>query len=100
MGRLGGKVAIVTTIIRGKNLEGTGITVNEILPGRPTATGMIPPGLQEETRSLLLRPEIVVPPAVYFASDEGRRVFGRRIVALGWMRDNPDGVPVTDGFLV
>ncbi len=87
------------TIIWAKDLEGTGITVNELLPGGPTATGMIPPGLPEEIRTKLLKPEIVVPPAVYLASDEGRRITGRRIVALGWTRDNPDGVPASDGIL-
>ncbi len=87
------------TIIWTKDLEGTGITVNEILPGGPTATGMIPPGLPEEILSRLLDPRIIVPPAVYLASDEGRRLTGRRIVALGWTRDHPDGVPASDGIL-
>jgi len=87
------------TIIWAKDLEGTGITVNEILPGGPTATGMIPPGMPDSIRSRLLKPEIVVPPAVYLASDTGRRITGRRLVALEWTRENPDGIPAEDGFL-
>ncbi len=86
------------TIIWTRDLEGTGITVNEILPGGPTATGMIPPDLPEEIRSRLLDPRIIVPPAVYLASDDGRRLTGRRIVALGWTRENPDGVAAADVF--
>ncbi len=86
------------TIIWARDLDGTGITVNEILPGGPTATGMIPPGLPEEIHARLLDPRIIVPPVVYLASDEGRRITGRRIVAQGWTRDNPDGVPAADVF--
>jgi 3-oxoacyl-[acyl-carrier protein] reductase len=86
------------TIIWAKDLEGTGITVNEILPGGPAATGMIPPGIPEGMRSHLLKPEIVVPPAVYLASDEGRRITGRRLVALEWTKENPDGIPAEAGI--
>jgi 3-oxoacyl-[acyl-carrier protein] reductase len=86
------------TIIWAKDLEGTGITVNEILPGGPAATGMIPPGIPEGIRSRLLKPEIVVPSAVYLASDKGRRITGRRLVALEWTRENPDGIPAEDGI--
>ncbi len=86
------------TIIWAADLEGTGITVNEILPGGPTDTGMIPHGAPESIRSRLLKPEIIVPPAVYLASDEGRRITGRRLVALEWTRENPDGVPAETGI--
>ena len=34
------------TIIWAQELEGTGITVNEVLPGGATATGMIPAGVE------------------------------------------------------
>jgi NAD(P)-dependent dehydrogenase (short-subunit alcohol dehydrogenase family) len=86
------------TIIWAKDLEGTGITVNEILPGGPAATGMIPPGIPEDIRSRLLKPEVVVPPAVYLASDKGRRTTGRRLVALEWTWENPDGIPAEEGI--
>ncbi len=59
------------TIIWTQYLEGTGITVNEILPGGATATGMIPDGLSEELRSRLLNPEIIVPPTIFLASAAG-----------------------------
>ncbi len=86
------------TIIWAQDLEGTGITVNEILPGGSTATGMIPPALPEEIRSRLLKPEIIVPLAVFLASDEGRRLTGRRLSATDWSHENPDGVPASRGI--
>lgn len=86
------------TIIWAKDLEGTGVTVNEVLPGGATETGMIPPQTPEEIMLNLLPPEIMVPPAVYLASEDGRRITGRRIVAKGWTPENPDGTPAEDGI--
>jgi 3-oxoacyl-[acyl-carrier protein] reductase len=86
------------TIIWAKDLEGTGVTVNEILPGGATATGMIPPQTPEEIRRTLLPAEIIVPPAVYLASDEGRQITGRRLVAKNWMPERPDGTVAEDGI--
>ncbi len=93
------KAAVVSeTIIWAQDLEGTGITVNELLPGGATLSGMIPPGLPEEFRRTLLPPEIIIPPAVFLASDEGRRLTGRRLVATEWSPQDPDGRPAADGI--
>ena len=86
------------TIIWAKDLEGTGITVNEILPGGATETGMIPPQTPEAIRRKLLTAEIIVPPAVYLASEVGRRTTGRRIVAQGWTPERPEGTSAEDGI--
>jgi NAD(P)-dependent dehydrogenase (short-subunit alcohol dehydrogenase family) len=86
------------TIIWAQDLEGTGITVNEVLPGGATATGMIPPGIPDELRRHLLSPEIVVPPAVFLASDAGRRLTGRRLIATEWSPDNPEGQTSASGI--
>jgi NAD(P)-dependent dehydrogenase (short-subunit alcohol dehydrogenase family) len=74
------------SMIWAQDLEGTGITVNRILPGGATETGMIPEGTPEKIRHSLLRPEIIVPAAVYLASNESDGVTGQRIVALEWNR--------------
>ena len=76
------------SIIWAQDLEGTGITVNRILPGGATETGMIPEGTPEKIRRNLLRPESMVPPAVYLASNESDGVTGQRIVALEWNRQS------------
>ena len=86
------------TIIWAQDLEGTGITVNEILPGGPTDTGMIPAGIPTDLRSRLLKPEIIVPVAVFLASDDGRRITGRRLTATEWSPENADGVPASKGI--
>jgi 3-oxoacyl-[acyl-carrier protein] reductase len=59
---------------------------------------MIPPGLPEEFRRTLLSPEIIVPPAVFLASDEGRRLTGRRLVATEWSPQHADGRPSASGI--
>ena len=67
-------------------MKRTGITVNRILPGGATETGMIPEGTPEKIRHGLLKPEIIVPPALYLASNESDGVTGQRMVALEWNR--------------
>ncbi|HVO83084.1 MAG TPA: SDR family oxidoreductase [Syntrophobacteria bacterium] len=86
------------TIIWAQDLEGTGITVNEILPGGATATGMIPPGIPEELRQRLLSPEIVVPLAVFLASEAARTLTGRRLVATEWSLQRPEGHAASSGI--
>jgi NAD(P)-dependent dehydrogenase (short-subunit alcohol dehydrogenase family) len=86
------------TIIWAQDLNSTGITVNEILPGGATATGMIPPDIPDELRRHLLPPEIVVKPAVFLASDAGRWLTGRRLVATEWSLDNPEGQLSSSGI--
>jgi NAD(P)-dependent dehydrogenase (short-subunit alcohol dehydrogenase family) len=57
-------------------LEGSGLTINLLLPGGATATGMIPDGAPPGTS--LLDPEIVVPAALELAraSTSGQRLVG------------------------
>ncbi|MDI3263281.1 SDR family NAD(P)-dependent oxidoreductase [Aerosticca soli] len=77
------------TAIWAQDLAGTGITVNALLPGGATRTGMIPPGLPAEIVAGLLDPAIVVPPLLWLLSDAAREVTGRRLVATRWRADDP-----------
>lgn len=86
------------SIIWAQDLEGTGVRLNVLLPGGATETGMIPPGLSEEMRSRLLRPDIVAGPAVYLASDDSRGLTGHRLVATDWSPESPEGVPAASGL--
>jgi 3-oxoacyl-[acyl-carrier protein] reductase len=78
------------TIIWSQDLAGTGVTVNALLPGGATRTGMIPDGITEETRSALLEPEIIVPPLLWLVSSDADAITGKRVVATRWHADVHD----------
>jgi NAD(P)-dependent dehydrogenase (short-subunit alcohol dehydrogenase family) len=61
------------------DLAGTGVTVNVLLPGGATDTGMLPPDVP---RDRLLDPAIMGPPIVWLASDEAIGVHNQRIIAV------------------
>ena len=66
--------------IMAADLQGSGITVNLLLPGGPTATGMVPAGADLVGRSLI-DPAIMGPPIVWLASPEAADVHDERIIA-------------------
>jgi NAD(P)-dependent dehydrogenase (short-subunit alcohol dehydrogenase family) len=72
------------TIIWAQDLEGTGVTVNALLPGGATLTGMIPQPVAESVKSSLLDPSIIVPPLLWLVSREADGTTGRRLVANRW----------------
>lgn len=72
------------TIIWAQDLEGSGVTVNALLPGGATATGMIPANVSPDLKSKLLTPEIIVPPLLWLVSEDSDGVTGRRIDASRW----------------
>ena len=71
-----------------QELEDTGITLNVLLPGSATLTGMIPPSFPEDKRNEILKPEVIAPAAVYLASDNTAKITGQRIVAVDWNREH------------
>jgi NAD(P)-dependent dehydrogenase (short-subunit alcohol dehydrogenase family) len=72
------------TIIWAQDLAGTGVTVNALLPGGATMTGMIPDEVPPELRAKLLSPEIMVPPLLWLVSESACEVSGKRVNALFW----------------
>jgi gluconate 5-dehydrogenase len=71
------------------DLRDTGVTVNLLLPGGATATGMVPADAATEGRELL-EPGVMGPPIVWLASDDAAGVHDERIVAVEferWLRD-------------
>jgi 3-oxoacyl-[acyl-carrier protein] reductase len=72
------------TIIWAQDLVGTGVTVNSLLPGGATRTGMVPEDIPEEIHRHLLSPEIIVPPLLWLVSDAADGVTGRRFNASRW----------------
>lgn len=77
------------TVIWAQDLAGTGVTVNALLPGGATLTGMIPDSFPAEGRAKLLPPEVMVPPLLWLGSTAADGVTGRRFVATHWRDDEP-----------
>jgi NAD(P)-dependent dehydrogenase (short-subunit alcohol dehydrogenase family) len=78
------------TTIWARDLAGTGVTVNALLPGGATLTGMIPDGVSPELRAKLLDPAIMAAPLLWLASERSDGVTGRRFVAARWRADLPE----------
>ena len=67
--------------IMAADLAGSPVTVNLLLPGGATATGMVPDEISAQMRARLLDPEIMGPPIVWLASAGARGVHDQRIIA-------------------
>ena len=69
--------------IMAKDLEGTGVTVNVLVPGGVTNTPMVP---QEAgfDRAAMIQPAVMAPPLVWLVSAEAGDVTGRRFLAVHW----------------
>jgi NAD(P)-dependent dehydrogenase (short-subunit alcohol dehydrogenase family) len=72
------------TVIWAHDLAGTGVTVNSLLPGGASDTGMVPESIAASERRRLLDPEIMVPPLLWLVSEEAGDVTGARFVAKLW----------------
>jgi len=86
------------TAIWAQDLADSGITVNALLPGGATLTGMTPEGLPDSARAGLLSPEIVVPPLLWLCSDAAATVTGKRLDAWRWTGAQSAGEPGHDAI--
>jgi NAD(P)-dependent dehydrogenase (short-subunit alcohol dehydrogenase family) len=68
------------------DLQGTPVTVNILLPGGATATGMVQDDVPEQSRTRMLDPAIMGPPIVWLASQAAAGVHDQRIVATEFER--------------
>jgi NAD(P)-dependent dehydrogenase (short-subunit alcohol dehydrogenase family) len=66
-----------------KDLEGTGITVNVLVPGGPTNTGLVPTESSPD-RAAMIQPEVMQKPIVWLMSDDADGFTGRRLAGLAW----------------
>lgn len=90
------------TVIWAKDLAGTGVTVNALLPGGPANTRMIPQA-EVTDRATLIQPEVMTAPIVWLMSSHSDGVSGRRIVAKEWdterlQREPPENVGSPAGW--
>ena len=70
------------TAIWAKDLAGTGVTANVLVPGGPVDSAFLPPDTQFP-RDKLIKPDIMAAPIVWLASPAAD-VTGRRFVARLW----------------
>jgi NAD(P)-dependent dehydrogenase (short-subunit alcohol dehydrogenase family) len=64
-------------------LNGSGITVNVVVPGGPADTPMVPAESGFD-RAQLIAPERMAPPMLWLCSEEGGSVTGQRYLAAEW----------------
>jgi NAD(P)-dependent dehydrogenase (short-subunit alcohol dehydrogenase family) len=69
--------------IMAKDLAGTGVTVNVLVPGGVTNTGMVPLEAGFD-RAEMIQPEVMSPPLNWLVSDVAGSVTGRRFLAVQW----------------
>lgn len=81
--------AEASTSIMAKDLAGTGVTANVLVPGGAADTRMVTDERSFPDRSKLVQPVRMVAPLVWLASDESNGVTGRRFIAQLW----DEGVP-------
>lgn len=76
------------TAIWSKDLAGTGVCVNALLPGGAVNTRMIPSN-EVSDRSTLVQPEAMVAPILWLMSRDSDGVTGQRFIAKEWDTDCP-----------
>jgi len=69
--------------IMAKDLGGTGVTVNVLVPGGVTNTPMISDAAGFN-RTTLIQPEVMAPPLLWLVSDAAGDITGRRFLAVHW----------------
>jgi 3-oxoacyl-[acyl-carrier protein] reductase len=65
-----------------KDLAGTGVTCNILVPGGPTDTAFFPPGAPKPP--VLIDPQVMAVPVVWLASPQSDGVSGFRFIARDW----------------
>src|SRR5260370_29697211 len=65
-----------------KDLDGTGVTVNVLVPGGITTTAMVSDEAGFD-RAKMIQPEVMATPFVWLVSDAAGKVTGRRSLSIG-----------------
>lgn len=75
------------TLCWGQDLLDSGVTVNSIAPGGAVETDFVLPAVRaaaKKTGKSYLPADVIVPPAVWLASDEGGGITGCRFIGSKW----------------
>ena len=71
-----------------RELEGTGVTVNVLVPGGMASTDLIPDDTDHQ-RENMINPEVMQAPVVWLASDASDGINGQRFIGYYWDEDLP-----------
>ncbi len=71
-----------------RELEGSGVTANVLVPGGASDTNILPPDTPYD-RAALIRPDVMQNPVVWLASEESKAINGRRFIARDWDESLP-----------
>ena len=69
-----------------RELEGTGVTVNVLVPGGMASTDLIPEDTDHQ-RENMINPEVMQAPVVWLASDASNGINGQRFIGYYWDED-------------
>jgi NAD(P)-dependent dehydrogenase (short-subunit alcohol dehydrogenase family) len=73
--------------IMAKDLDGTGVTVNVLVPGGITNTPMVADSGFD--RAMMIQPEVMAPPLLWLVSDAAGKMTGRRFLGVHWDPELP-----------
>ena len=71
-----------------RELEGTGVTVNVLVPGGMASTDLIPDDTDHQ-RENMTNPEVMQAPVVWLASEASDGINGQRFIGYHWDEDLP-----------
>jgi 3-oxoacyl-[acyl-carrier protein] reductase len=71
-----------------QELDGSGVTVNVLVPGGRANTNLIPRDTPFD-RSAMIQPEVMQAPVVWLASEASSDIHGRRLIAYYWDETQP-----------
>jgi 3-oxoacyl-[acyl-carrier protein] reductase len=71
-----------------QELDGTGVTVNVLVPGGRANTNMIPQDTPYD-RSAMIQPDVMQAPVVWLSSTAADNFHGRRVIAYFWDESSP-----------
>ena len=66
-----------------KDCEGSGVSVNVLVPGGPANTAMVPASSSPD-REAMVQPEVMQAPIVWLMSDDSDGFNGNRLTGTGW----------------
>lgn len=65
-------------------LDGTGVTVNILVPGGPVNTRLVGRTFNDAERQKLIQPEVMITPLLWLVSSAADAITGKRFIASAW----------------